>query len=488
MMNESQDYTKAHDFLEKRKARIMRKNKASHLGMSQEVCSYLAGRFDIGDVEHALVRIVAYSSLVNREVSIQLVEEALRHDDGLDKSKSKLRHYRSRISHGGMAALLSGVLLLNGCSFSQGVGSPVSAEKKVETNEAEQTERAVTSSQTDITLPGLAIPFQEVMVSPPISGNVKAMMVDLGAYVKKDQPLAQIDESDLGLQVKQAETHVKTVEVQAQMQAIEQQIRLNEVKATLAQTNGMDEATSPQLMANAEAALAEAKTRLEKSTFVFEHGGIPQEELEQDKKQVQQAEQQIKALKESKAYQAEQSKKQQQATSEVAKLQKQAIEASARLTRMGKEQALADLELIRYQYNNLTVKAPITGFVTEKKVMLGDSVSPSTPLFVITNLDQLYIMVNVPEAMINKVRVGQQASVQIPTIGKGVEGKVAYVAPLGDPETQTFPVKILVENKDHHIKGGMRAQVKIMFEVKQPEPAPTPKPAPAPVKQEGKSE
>ncbi|RKD23163.1 hypothetical protein BEP19_13170 [Ammoniphilus oxalaticus] len=452
--------------IETRKNSLIQKNKAEQLGMSTDVISYLVGRLDIKQVESALLRVAAYSAMVNREVTIELVEEALQDEAVISLSRSKRKERRRNWSSSGMVAMLSGLLLLNGCSFNSAVGSPLAEKASAQSDEAS----ADAATQSDITLPGKAIPFEEVTVSPSIAGNVQALMVEMGAYVTKDQTLAQIDESDLGLQIKQAEAHVKTVEAQAQAQSIEQQIRLNEVKASLEQGNTAGGSSAGTTLVTAEASLAEALDELEKAVFVFEHGGISEEELQQKKNKAQQVEQQIQAHKESAAAQAAESQKKQQATAEVAKLQQQAINVSARLTQMGRDQALADLELVRYQYNNLTVKAPIAGFITAKEVITGDSVSPSTPLFVITNLDKLYIQVDVPEAVINRVKVGQHAHAQIPSINKRVEGKVAYVAPMSNAESQSFPVRILVENAEHLIKGGMKARVRILFESEQPEP------------------
>ncbi|UOF91757.1 chromosomal replication initiator protein DnaA [Fodinisporobacter ferrooxydans] len=76
--------------LETRIAILYKKAKADGLDIPDEVIMYIANKIDtnIRELEGALIRVVAYSSLTNRDMSMELAEEALR--DIISPSKTKI--------------------------------------------------------------------------------------------------------------------------------------------------------------------------------------------------------------------------------------------------------------------------------------------------------------------------------------------------------------------------------------------------------------
>lgn len=365
--------------------------------------------------------------------------------------EKKMRIYRV-LSKSAYIAAISSVLLLNGCApFSE---APV----QVETN---QIEAKKVNIQQDIVLSGITEPFQEVVISPSVSGNVKSLFVDLGSYVEKGQKLAEMFEGDLAYRVQQAEANVRTTEVQAQIRKIEQQIKLNEIKSNLLEDHSIDFEENKYELANAENVLAESQVHLQRMTVLYEQGAVSQKEMEDAQTKKEQAVINLNKLKQLLDLRNKKALGEKESTKTVAKLEEQSLAVADKLTKIGVEQAKADLEVIRYQYNNLTVQAPINGHITEKNAIIGAPFSPQKPMFVITNLDKLYVSVNVPEAMITRVKMDQDATITFPTLTKTVNGKVVYIAQVANSETQEFPVKVLIDNPNYEIKGGMTAQVSL---------------------------
>ena len=108
----------------------------------------------------------------------------------------------------------------------------------------------------------------------------------------------------------------------------------------------------------------------------------------------------------------------------------------------------------------MPVVAPVNGFITEKNGRIGEMVEPKSPLFVITNLDKLYISIDVPESMINRWKENQSVEVMIPTQEMINEMERLFILELlPNKNEQTYPVKVLIDNADHQIKGGMKAVV-----------------------------
>ncbi|WP_077214405.1 HlyD family secretion protein [Bacillus dakarensis] len=378
------------------------------------------------------------------------------------------------------------------------------------------------TSQDEITISGRAVPYQEVLVSPKINGKIKAIKAELGAYVKEGQVLAELDEGDLAEQVKRAEDQVKVVEAQGNLQAMEQQIALNQTMASLNQAMvslnmappeapvlpqlaGFPELEAAKVaVQDAELALTEIIEELQATTELFNNGLVSKQELDQvtatkdraeielerAKKKVEtetvKANIQQKYEEEKKKFEAEKKQyenaraKYDQDANQAAQqteisardtleMQKKSAEVTAKMTQIAIENAKSELEAIRNQYNNLPIVAPFNGFITESSGRIGEMIGAGEPLFVITNLDRLYITIEVSESMINRWKENQSVEVLFPTQELTVKGTVAYVGLVPSGEGQTYPVKVLVENTGHKIRAGMKAVVTLREELKSAE-------------------
>ncbi len=415
-----------------------------------------------------------------------------------------------------LGAVVYSIALLSGCNTDTGASNQ--ASNQVEAKNVKQK-----SSQEEITLSGRAEPYQEVIVSPSVEGKIKNVFADLGSYVKQGQKLAELDEGNLAAQVKQAEDQIKVVEAQGNLTAMEHQIALNQTMASLNQAmvglNTMLPPESPKLpeapalsgfpeleeaktaVKDAEMALAETIQEWETTNELFENGLVSKQEmdlaaaaknkaeieLERAKKKVETEtakvdlqkkyeEEKTKYKQEKEKYEQEKAKFEREkaqydqeanqaaqqtdkSAQDTMKLQTQSASVTDQMTQIAIENAKAELEAIRAQYKNLPIVSPVNGFITEKKGRIGELASPESPLFVITNLDKLYISINVPESMINRWKENQSVKVEIPTQGITVDGKVVYIGLMPNKNEQTYPVKVLIDNADHKIKGGMKAVV-----------------------------
>lgn len=423
--------------------------KAEKVEIPYEAMVSIASHIDpnMQELKAALIRVVAYSSMINRNIDAGLVEEALQGSSTIKQRISKSGFYVRTCA----IAAISSVVLLNGCSIKENV-TPSShvamADSKV-------------GSQQDITLTGRTEPFQQVLLSPSIEGNIKDIFVQVGAYVTKGQKLAQLDDNDLAYRVKQGEARVNSVQLEAEEKAIDQQISLNQSKVSLTTSSTSDIEQAKTAVKAAEIALADAQKNWVRTYGLFQAGAATQQLLDQANSQKRLAENQLDSAQKLVTSKASEQSDERQSALETANLQSQSNALAGQLTKQGIEQAKADLDVIKYQYNNLSLLAPIGGFVTDIKARLGSAVSPANPVFEITNLDQLYVKIDVPEALINRLKVGQKAEITFPILGKRMEGKITNIGLLADTSTSTatYPVRVLVDNAKHDVKGGMLAQV-----------------------------
>lgn len=138
-------------------------------------------------------------------------------------------------------------------------------------------------------------------------------------------------------------------------------------------------------------------------------------------------------------------------------------------------QAQTELQRARMRLRNLTasgksagedgrlaLRAPISGVVADRKVNPGAEVRPDAPdpLFLITDPTHLWVIVDLPERFLGKVRVGQRVSIEVDAYkGLDVGGRIASIGTVLDPATRRIQVRCVVDNTKQLLKPEMFARV-----------------------------
>lgn len=112
--------------------------------------------------------------------------------------------------------------------------------------------------------------------------------------------------------------------------------------------------------------------------------------------------------------------------------------------------------------SGFVVTAPFAGTVIEKKATLGGLASPAEPIYTIADLSRVWILADLPESALAKVRVGARASVTVPAYPQQTfEGRVGHIGAGVDKETRTVSARIEVANQDSRLKPEMFATASI---------------------------
>jgi RND family efflux transporter MFP subunit len=85
------------------------------------------------------------------------------------------------------------------------------------------------------------------------------------------------------------------------------------------------------------------------------------------------------------------------------------------------------------------VTAPFDGVVTRKLADVGDLAMPGKPLLEIEAPTSLRFEADLPEAILDRVKLGDRLPVRLNRI---VEGTVSEISPVADPVSRTFQVKL----------------------------------------------
>ena len=108
----------------------------------------------------------------------------------------------------------------------------------------------------------------------------------------------------------------------------------------------------------------------------------------------------------------------------------------------------------------LTLYAPASGVVLEKRVIQGQAIRPGEMLYRIGDLSDVWIDVALREQDAGAVRAGSHAAVELASYpGRPFTGRVAYVYPTIDTTARTVRARIEVPNAARLLKPGMYATV-----------------------------
>lgn len=284
------------------------------------------------------------------------------------------------------------------------------------------------SSDNEISASG-TIEATEVTVSAKVGGEIIRLLIDEGTSVRAGDTLAIIDPTDYVIQLKQAEANAAAMQAQ--------------YKLALRGAREED-------IIQAEANFKNAQDDLKRMEELWAAKSITQKQLEDARTRFTVTQQ----------------------TWEKMKRGSRAEEIAA--ARARRDQALAQVEAAKKKMKDSFIIAPIGGVVTQTVVEQGELVGIGTAIARISHLDKVFLMIYVNEQELGRVKLRQEARVQIDAYeDRDFFGRVVYISPIAEftpkniqtKEDRTklvFGVKIEVDNSDGSLKPGLPADAAIM--------------------------
>jgi membrane fusion protein (multidrug efflux system) len=268
-----------------------------------------------------------------------------------------------------------------------------------------------------------------VEITPQAGGTVVAINADDGMKVVAGQVLVQLDPNDARVALEQAKANLAgTVrQVRGLYNAVEagqadlraRQVALQKARADVARREGLvaSGAVSAEELAHARDALAAAEAAVSAS----------HEDLSRNRALVD-------------------------ATSVSSQPQVQAAAAAVRAAYLNLQRA--------------AIVAPVTGYVAQRSVQLGQRVAPGTTLMTVIPLEQAWVEANFKETQLDKLRLGQPVKLTSDVYGGGVEfdGKLAS---LGLGTGSAFSLLPAQNASGNWIKIVQRVPVRVELDPKQ---------------------
>jgi Cu(I)/Ag(I) efflux system membrane fusion protein len=110
----------------------------------------------------------------------------------------------------------------------------------------------------------------------------------------------------------------------------------------------------------------------------------------------------------------------------------------------------------------LAIRSPVAGHVTRKNVVQGQYVQPGAPLFEVADLTKVWMLADVPEHELARVRLGARARVALAAFPeRHLEGTVGFVYPTVTADTRTARLRVELANADLALRPGMYGDVHV---------------------------
>jgi RND family efflux transporter MFP subunit len=125
-----------------------------------------------------------------------------------------------------------------------------------------------------------------------------------------------------------------------------------------------------------------------------------------------------------------------------------------------RDAAKANYKLMKARYDRTFIKAPYSGIVDQKFAEIGETVMPGFPIVSLVSMNKIKVVAGVPENYVNKVNKGSKVKIVFKDLNSAqYKSKVSYVGNTISTDNRTFPIEIILDNKDRKIKPELSAKI-----------------------------
>lgn len=121
----------------------------------------------------------------------------------------------------------------------------------------------------------------------------------------------------------------------------------------------------------------------------------------------------------------------------------------------------ADILLLRAQIAKTEIHAPFSGQIGLKNISEGATVSPTTVITTLQDLNSLKLDFAIPEKYQYMISTNTEIKFDVPGVDKELKARIYAIDPHIDPATRTVAVRALFDNRDTKILPGASASVTI---------------------------
>lgn len=126
------------------------------------------------------------------------------------------------------------------------------------------------------------------------------------------------------------------------------------------------------------------------------------------------------------------------------------------------EQAKSQLAMARQNLADCSIHAPVSGIVSSKTMNDGMTAVTAAPVITILDISSVWVRVAIPEKEIADIKPTTHTTVTIEAINASMEGGRIEKCVTADATTHTYDIKIALPNRDGALLPGMIANVRLL--------------------------
>lgn len=355
-------------------------------------------------------------------------------------------------------SIAAGALLFAGCM----PHPPVTDQAKIDRKIAVRTVAVTATEVQHSTMqPASVYAFYRSEIYAKAAGYVGKISVDIGDVVQAGDELVRIEVPEMMKQREIIEARVSRLVAGERRVSAGVNLADAEVRAAVAAL-----AESKSQMSRADAMLAAAEAEFNRTSDLVKRGSLQNRMLDEVRKRrdsERAGKEAVTSLIDS-------------ATANVAVSEAKKVAAQADLEAAKMETIVArkQLEELEVMIDYATVKAPISGIITQRGVEPGNLVGQSNdqsftdPLFVISQIDKLRVHIPVPESDAPRVKPGDKVTLTFPSFSgePAITTSVTRCSGSLDPSTRTMLVEVELDNPNGKLLPGMFGQALINLSTK----------------------
>lgn len=324
----------------------------------------------------------------------------------------------------GMFIALGFFFLPSACRSSSSTAAPVLTAA----NDAPPVRVAVATAQArrlprTLALTGTLVGDQQSDLTPLVAGRVVQVLVERGAVVRAGQPLVRLRDVDY------------------RSSAAAASAALQQARARLGITDGtpFDPEQTPEVRA-ARANRDLAEDALRRAQQLAQSGAMSDQDLQRLNAQATAAREQYNS----------------------------ALNA-ARSAYFAYLNARVAVEQTRRAVADSIVRAPFDGEIAERRVNVGEYVTPQRPILTLVRTDPLRIELQVPQERIPYVQRGQQVEIRVDAWPDRVfYGTLRYISAAVRPDTRSLIAEAVVPNPEGTLRPGLFVTARVHLGGEQP--------------------
>lgn len=282
-------------------------------------------------------------------------------------------------------------------------------------------------------------------VASQASGQVISTPVNVGDFVRQGDVLARLDDRDARLQLAQNQANV------AQAEAA---VRQAEARLGLAANGSFNSSSIPEVRAaeaNYQQLLAEqklAEANEERYRDLVKTGDVAMVLYDQ-----------FRTARDTARARTNSAKEQLEAARNTARQNNQAIKSAQAAV----EAARAQIAVAQKAIADTTIRAPYSGFISNRPIAVGENVSPTTVIATILRSNPIKAQLRVDEGSLPGINIGTGVSLEVRAYpDRKFAGTVTAINPSLDEASRAATVEALIENGDNSLRAGMFATARIV--------------------------